>query len=122
MADNSFGSTTSGDGAGGPSPGTGEFAVVWPRSAKTAELVELAPRLTSLEGKTVAFLWDYLFRGDEIFPVLERELTAAHPGLTVVPYQEFGTTHGEGEHEVLSSLASRFEEMGVDAVISGMGC
>ncbi len=100
-----------------------EYAVVWPRSPRTAvEVTPLAPRLASLEGRTVAFLWDYLFRGDEIFPVLERELTNRFAGVRFVPYSEFGTTHGVAEREVLDSLPTRFRELGVDAVISGMGC
>lgn len=99
-----------------------EYQVVWPRSPRTAEVAELAPRLPSLEGRTVAFLWDYLFRGDEIFPVLERELTARFPGVRFVGFDEFGTTHGAGEHEVLAGLGARLRELGVDAVVSGMGC
>src|SRR5512139_4331648 len=99
-----------------------EYAVVWPKGPKTAKLVDLAPRVGSLEGKKVAILWDYLFRGDEIFPLLQEELTARYPGLTFVPWTEFGTTHGEGEHEVLAGLAQRFAELEVDAVVSGMGC
>ncbi len=92
------------------------------RSPRTAEVTALAPRLSSLERRTVAFLWDYLFRGDEIFPLLEEELAKAHPGVTFVGYQEFGTTHGEGEHELLASLGTRLRALEVDAVISGMGC
>ena len=98
------------------------YDVVWPRSPRTAEPVSLAPRPASLEGKRIAFLWDYLFRGDEIFPVLERELRARIPGVSFVSWEEFGTTHGAGEHEVLAGLGERFRELGVDAVISGMGC
>jgi hypothetical protein len=30
--------------------------------------------LAALEGKTIAFLWDDLFRGDEIWPVLSQAL------------------------------------------------
>ena len=99
-----------------------EYEVVWPRSAKTAELVDLAPRLTSLAEAKVAFLWDYLFRGDEIFPVLERELAARYPDMTFVSYQEFGSTHGADEHEVVAAMAQQLADLGVDAVISGMGC
>ena len=99
-----------------------DYEVVWPRSPRTAEVTALAPRLSSLEGRTVAFLWDYLFRGDEIFPILERELADRFEGIRFVPYSEFGTTHGAGEHEVLEGLAGRLRELGVDAVISGMGC
>jgi hypothetical protein len=99
-----------------------EYEVVWPRSPKTGEVRPLAPRLEALEGRKVAFLWDYLFRGDEIFSLLERELAARYDGMTFVPYEEFGSTHGIDEHEVLESLAARFNELGVDAVVSGMGC
>ena len=98
------------------------YDVVWPRASRTTPVGKLAPRPATLDGRKVAFLWDYLFRGDEIFPVLEDELRKAHPGVTIVGYQEFGTTHGEGEHELLASLGKRLEELGVDAVISGMGC
>ena len=34
------------------------YRVVWPRSAKTLEIQPLAARPESLEGKTVAQLWD----------------------------------------------------------------
>jgi hypothetical protein len=99
-----------------------EYDVLWPRAPRTAPVGKLAARPASLEGRKVAFLWDYLFRGDEIFPILEDELRKAHPGVTFVGYQEFGTTHGEGEHELLASLGKRLEALEVDAVISGMGC
>lgn len=99
-----------------------DYDVVWPRSPRTAELVSLAPRPASLEGKRVAFIWDYLFRGDEIFPILQRELTRLIPGVQFVSYEAFGTTHGAGEHEVLDSFPARFRELGVDVAISGMGC
>ena len=53
--------------------------VVWPRAPRTTPVGKLAPRPASLSGRKVAFLWDYLFRGDEIFPLLEEELAKAHP-------------------------------------------
>ena len=39
-----------------------------------------------------------------------------------VSWREFGSTHGNQEHEVLASLPRKLRERGVDAVISGMGC
>ena len=50
---------------------SGDYAVVWPRSAKAVEIKPLAKRLDTIEGKTIAFLWDDLFRGDEIWPILK---------------------------------------------------
>ena len=100
----------------------GNFSVVWPRSEKTMAISDLAPRLDTLEGKTVCQLWDYLFRGDEIFPLIETEMTKRYPGVKFVRYSEFGSTHGDDEREILENLPRRLKELGADAVISGMGC
>ena len=51
----------------------GTFAVYWPRGQRTLDVEAVAPKVDSLSGKVVAFLWDYLFRGDEIFAILKRE-------------------------------------------------
>jgi hypothetical protein len=96
--------------------------VVWPRGAKTVQPRPVAPRLKSLAGKTIGQLWDDLFRGDEIFPILERELAERWPDVKFVNYSVFGSTHGSDERQVLADLPGRLKELGVDAVISGMAC
>ncbi len=96
--------------------------VVWPRSERRMSAKKLAGRLDGLEGKTVVQLWDYLFRGDEVFELLETGLKQRFPGVKFVSWREFGSTHGQDEREILAGLPSRFKEMGADAVISGMGC
>lgn len=98
------------------------YAVVWPRSARSVESKPLAPRLPTLEGKTVAFLWDYLFRGDEIWPTLSAELGRRYPGMRFIGWEEFGSTHGDEEHKVLAELPGKLKSLKVDAVVSGMGC
>ena len=98
------------------------YRVVWPRGAQMVAMTELAPRLESLAGKTIGQLWDDLFRGDEIFPILERELGRRFPGVRFVSYDVFGSTHGAGEHRVIAELPQRLRALGVDAVISGMAC
>lgn len=100
----------------------GEYAVVWPRSPRTAKLTRLAERYDTLRGKTIAQLWDYIFRGDEIFPILEEELARRFPDTRFVNYKVFGSTHGADEREVLARLPAMLREQGADAVISGMGC
>src|ERR1700754_2002304 len=97
------------------------YAALWPRSPRRVTKKSLARRLESLEGKTVAQLWDFLFRGDEVFALLEEGLRKRFPGVRFVSWREFGNTHGKDEREVLASLPKRFQELGVDAVISGMG-
>ena len=100
----------------------GNYAVVWPRSERTVEVKALSSRLNGLEGKTIAFLWDYLFRGDEIWPILSKELGRRYKGMRFIGWEEFGSTHGDEEHAVLAALPGKLKSLGVDAVISGMGC
>lgn len=103
-------------------PASGPYAVVWPRSEKAVEVKPLARRPDSLDGKKVAFLWDYLFRGDEIWTMLQEELPKRYPGMSFVGHEEFGSTHGDEEHRVLAELPGKLKALGIDAVVSGMGC
>ena len=100
----------------------GYYEAYWPRSARQQRTRQLAPRLDSLEGKTVAQLWDQLFKGDKVFELLEEGLKARFPSVKFISWREFGSTHGGEEKEVLAALPQRFKEFGVDAVISGMAC
>lgn len=107
-----------------PEPSVDEprFEVVWPRSPRGVQRRRRAPRLDDLAGGRIAFLWDYVFRGDELFPVLERELRRRFDGIEIVGYEEFGNLHGADEKERLGRLPDDLRTRGVDAVVSGMGC
>ena len=96
--------------------------VFWPRSPRQTKVRPLTQRLASLNGKTVAQLWDFVFRGDEVFALLEEGLKARFPDIRFVSWREFGSSHSGKEKEVLAALPKRFRELGVDAVISGMAC
>ena len=96
--------------------------VVWPRSARGVQARRRAHRLDTLEGKRVAFLWDYLFRGDELFPVLGEQLQARFDGIEIIDHTEFGNLHGADEKERVGRLPDDLRSRGVDAVVSGMGC
>jgi hypothetical protein len=100
----------------------GIFEVVWPCGERKQTIRPLAKRLETLNGKTVAQLWDFLFAGDEVFRVLEEKLRAQFPAVKFVSWREFGSTHAVNEKELLASLPQRFKELGVDAAISSMAC
>ena len=100
----------------------GYYEAYWPRAPRQQRLRALAPRLDTLAGKTVAQLWDQLFKGDQVFSLLEKELSVRFPGVKFVSWREFGSTHGSGESGALAALPARFKELGVDAVISAMAC
>ena len=99
-----------------------QYEVVWPKSPRGVQPRRAADRLSTLEGKRVGFVWDYLFRGEEIFPALERALIERYPGLTVVGYDTFGNIHGPHEHALVEALPGTLGEHGIDAVVVGTGC
>lgn len=103
-------------------PETGIYAALWPRARKSVEPVSFARRLDTLHGKTVGILWDRIFRGDEIFPMIEKELAGQYPEIKFVGYEVFGATHGGEEARTLAALPDKLRQNDCDAVISGLGC
>jgi hypothetical protein len=98
------------------------YRVVWPRGRRIVDRVPLARRLPTLEGQTIAFLWDYVFRGDEIFPILARELERRFRDVTFVPWSAFGSIYGGDERTTIAALPDLLRERRVDAVVSAVGC
>ncbi len=98
------------------------YQVYSPRTPRQkVTLKPLAPRIETLAGKTIAELWDFRYRGAEIYKWLEAELKNHSPGVQFVSWKEFGSTHGSNEREVVAALPGRLKALGVDAVISGVG-
>ncbi len=98
------------------------FDDVWPKSARAVQARRAATRPVTLDGLRFAFLWDHVFRGDEVCPILERELRRRHPSIEVLGHEVFGNTHGSDEKRMLDRLPDALRDRGVDAVVSGMGC
>ncbi|MBI2909559.1 MAG: hypothetical protein HYX92_18105 [Chloroflexi bacterium] len=97
------------------------YEVVWPLGRSVYETIPLAKRSEGLEGKTVCEVWDWLFRGREIFPVIREELRKKYPTIKVVDFETFGDTHGPKEKEVIKALPDLLHQNKCDAVISGIG-
>ena len=102
-------------------PQTEPLSALWPGGESAVAPIEPAPRPASLSTRRVGFLWNHMFRGEEIFPLLERMLEAEFEGVEFVGFDAFGSTFGGDEHAVLNALPSRLGDLGVDAVISGIG-
>lgn len=98
------------------------FEVVWPGAPSGIARSANAARLPTLDGKRVGFLWDWLFRGDELFPVLEQQLSDQFRDIEIVGYEIFGNTHGSDEKEMIAALPDVLRAERIDAVISGVGC
>ena len=95
--------------------------VLWPGGQSAVPAIRPAERPPTLDGKRIGFLWDHMFRGDEIFPMLEGQLRDDFADVEFVGFDQFGSTFGGDEHAVLAALPERLEALRVDAVISGIG-
>jgi len=103
-------------------PDSNTYKVVWPRGPRVDAGTRLARRLDTLEGKVVCELWDWIFKGDLIMDVFEKELAKRYPGIQFVSWREFGEIHGANEKKVLAELPEKLKKFNCDAVICGVGC
>ena len=67
-----------------------EYDVVWPRGKTTSGGQKLAKRLDTLNGKVVAELWDWVFKGDIMCEAFEKRLKELYPDVTFISWKEFG--------------------------------
>lgn len=103
------------------SHGECDYAVVWPLGRRASRSVVPAERHHDLAGKTVCELWDLLFRGEEIYPLIREELSRRYPGIKFIDYSAFGNTHGAKQSELVAALPELLKRYGCDAVVSGIG-
>ena len=97
------------------------YEVFWPGGPSAVHTVPAAPR-SDLTGKRIGFLWDYVFRGEEIFPILKKTISERYKNVEFVSYEKFGSTFGGDEHAALNALPKLLKQLKIDAVISGIGC
>lgn len=97
------------------------YEVLWPLGRKAVRERSAAPRLPDLTGKTIGECWDYIFRGDTVYPIIREHLRARYPGVRFVEYQHFGNFHGARSREIVAGLGDKIRQAGCDAVISGIG-
>jgi hypothetical protein len=97
------------------------YEVVWPLGRSHWDQRELNPGVNDFNGKTIAEVWDYVFRGNEIFPLIRAALKKRYPQVRFVGYDTFGNTHGVNQKQVLAEMPALLREHKVDAIISGVG-
>jgi hypothetical protein len=102
-----------------------DFGVVSPLGRETGAAGTAAPRLDTLDGKTIAEMWNGDFKGDFTFPVIRELLRELGQDVTVIPYTEFpySTIRGTPAHQraVDAEMIAIAKAKGADAVIAGNG-
>jgi hypothetical protein len=99
------------------------YEVVWPLGRQIGDQKGLSERQGRLDGSTIGFVWDYIFKGDQMFEVVKAQLAQSYDGVEFVDYPAFGNIHGTNTEERSSvvGLPDRLRELGVDAVVVGVG-
>ena len=97
------------------------YDVVWPLGKPAYATRAPVARVADLNNKVIGETWDYLFRGEEWFPILREELTRRYPGIKFVTYETFGNLHGLHQRELIAKLPALLKQHKVDAVISAIG-
>jgi hypothetical protein len=108
---------------GAPVP-AGKYAVVSPVGKPTVEMITQAPRLESLDGKTIAVVGGS-FMARVTHPEIKRLIEENYPTAKVILLNEIGSAGpypGPGvRNEDKDEFQRKLRETGVDAVISGNG-
>jgi hypothetical protein len=99
----------------------GTFEVLWPLGRSTSKTLQMNPRLREGAAKRIGLVWDFMFRGDEMFSLMQPGLEESYPGSTFLPASTFGNVHGHNEREVIAALPGILRNQKVDAVVVGVG-
>jgi hypothetical protein len=102
-----------------------EIGVISPVGLPDAQKQAIAPRLDTLQGKTVAEVYNHHFKGDQMFPIYRQLLQQRYPGVQVIPYTDLPASFVGGDaayhRTVAKEIAALAKEKGCDALISGNG-
>ena len=99
--------------------------VVSPAGIEIVKRRGVSPRVADLNGKTVAEVWNGVFKGDQTFPVIRRLLVQKFPSIRIIPFTEFphmpGGDNPREQRERAQLVARIAKEKGAHALISGNG-
>ena len=100
------------------------FAVVSPVGRSSVELIQMAPRLETLDGKTIAVV-GVSFMTSVTHPEIKRLILKNYPSAKVILLDEIGIAGPYPAPGVIRKAKEEFQDklkdLGVDAVISGNG-
>jgi hypothetical protein len=88
------------------------YDVLWPLSRRAVTVSAAAPRIADLNGKTVCELWDVIFRGEIIYPLVREYIKAKFPRAKFVEYSAFGNLYGPRERAVVAELPEKPRSVG----------
>lgn len=99
------------------------YEALWPLGPRVTGDVAEHERPSELAGARVAYLWDQLFRGPEMFEVITQVARERHGAVEFVGWEEFGNFHASAaaERRVLEALPELLRSHSVDLVVAAVG-
>ncbi len=103
------------------------YEVVSPLGEKGAAMLPAAPRLDTLNGKTICEITNGGYRSDEVFPFIEELLKKEYPAIkkiiryTDMPRCDVPDLSVDTRAKTIEAIIAAIKEKGCDAVIGGMG-
>lgn len=99
-----------------------KMTVYAPGGAYRAKDAGTATRtFATMSEAVVAEVWDYRFRGNEIYAALRKVLAPRYPGISFVDSDVFGDVHGNNSTEIVEALPGHLREHHCNAVLVGVG-
>ena len=97
---------------------TGITLSVYDPSGRVEITQTFAPRLDTLDGKTIAFLGNGMWEEERCFDLLEKLMKEAYPTTTIITADNF-PRHSDKLTPEKNGIAAMMKERGVDGVIVG---
>lgn len=102
-----------------------KFMVVSPLGEVTVKYIKMAPRLDTLEGKTICSVKNNSFKSWMVGPLYEKLLAEKYPTVKIIPNTEMpiaskAPAPGKTDKSTDDMIAA-FKEKGCDAIIVGNG-
>ena len=95
-----------------------------PTGRIVSDQVAVPRRPEDLTNKTIAFVWDYLFKGPIIFDAVQELIESRFTGVKFIGYENFPDIHGLHGVEVdqvLRELPEQLHHLKADAAVVAVG-
>ena len=102
-----------------------KISVISPEGLPAGATSNIAPHLSTLDGKTIGEVYNNHFKGELMFRTYRRLFEERYPGIRIIPYDEFPIVYVGGDaasqKRIAKEIAAIAKEKGCHAIITGNG-
>ena len=102
-----------------------KISVISPEGLPAGATSNIAPHLSTLDGKTIGEVYNNHFKGELMFQTYRRLFKERFPGVRIIPFDQFPIVYVGGDpvsqKKTAKEIAALAKEWEVDAIITGNG-